>query len=163
MFSGAPGFKPSDHAAEDSSEHDSQDTDSTSTSSDHVAMRRKLNAQAWRMAILVAALQPQKTAAFCTDWERECPECIIEIPGTDFTKWLSILLNVALLTMIFYVVMKWKAVTVEVTTQTVESNFHPKQGRSVACQSQATYKWWWTKPEFRALPAESSGCSFAYP
>ena len=30
--------------------------------------------------------------------------------------------------------------------------------RSVAVQAQATYKWKWAKPEFRALPAVSHGC-----
>ena len=32
------------------------------------------------------------------------------------------------------------------------------QFRTVAVQSQVTYKWWWQKPEFRPLPQQSQGC-----
>ena len=33
-----------------------------------------------------------------------------------------------------------------------------KQTRTMATQSQCTYKWKWQKPEFRCLPAKSQGC-----
>jgi len=32
------------------------------------------------------------------------------------------------------------------------------ESRTVMCQSPATYKWWWAKPEFRALHARDHGC-----
>jgi len=120
-------------------------------------------AAAQAMAILLAALQPQKTAAFCTDWQTECPDCaVMDIPGMDVMKWLSMLLNVALIAFILYAIATLRVVKVEMMTQTFESSFHPKPGRSIACQSQTSYKWWWAKPEFRVLPAAAAGCSFAY-
>ena len=32
------------------------------------------------------------------------------------------------------------------------------ESRTVMCQSPATYKWWWNKPEFRALAPRDHGC-----
>ena len=32
------------------------------------------------------------------------------------------------------------------------------ESRTVMCQSPATYKWWWAKPEFRALHGRDHGC-----
>ena len=55
-----------------------------------------------------------------------------------------------------------------VEEQLEETEFHPPQVtyrgvnavrfRSIACQAPTTYRWKWTKPRFKLLPAAAHGC-----
>ena len=40
----------------------------------------------------------------------------------------------------------------------IESREPDLESQTVMCQSPATYKWWWAKPEFRALHTRDHGC-----
>jgi len=109
-------------------------------------------------AILMAALQVDKAYGFCSEWH-ERPEPVTSI---DWTKWFSILLNVMLIAGIVYVAVNSRKPKKDVMVQTEESCLDVIRVRSIACQSQCTYKWQWQKPEFRVLPQQSAGCSLAF-
>jgi len=110
-------------------------------------------AAAQATAILLAALQAAKADAFCTEWG-EPPAA-----ATDFVKWFSVMLNAVLITGIVYMMLISHKPKREAMTQTDNCD---KPSRTVACQSQCGYKWWWAKPEFRVLASDSAGCSLVY-
>jgi len=102
-------------------------------------------------ALLLAAMQAASADGFCTEF-REQPE-----PAMDVIKMLSVMLNTVLIAGVVYMMIVSNKPMREAMTQTDKDE---KPSRTVACQSQCGYKWWWAKPEFRVLAAQSAGCSF---
>jgi len=110
---------------------------------------KKAAAQA--TALLLAAMQAAHVDGFCTEFHDK-PDL-----ATDLTKMFSMVLNTVLIAGIVYLMIVSKKPMREAMTQT---DVDTKPSRTVACQSQCGYKWWWAKPEFRVLAAQSAGCSF---
>ena len=115
-------------------------------------MYTMMKAAARATPLLVAAIQMARVDSFCTEFHDK-PDL-----AYDLTKMFSILVNTVLVAgIIYFMVGSKKQPMREAMTQT---DVEAKASRTVACQSQCGYKWWWAKPEFRVLAAQSAGCSF---
>ena len=83
------------------------------------------------------------------------------IRDSTFEFWLIALgLLIVILLLVCLIILGWKILRelralARAMPKAREQNC---DSRTVLCQSQATYQWWQSKPEFRALPPRSHGC-----
>jgi hypothetical protein len=84
---------------------------------------------------------------------------------STFNFWLiAVELLVIILMLACMILLGWKILrelqAVAAATPSVLSEHERRrtESRTVMCQSPATYKWWCTRPEFRALHARDHGC-----